>query len=764
MRRVEKVSFICSCAGIEFRQSILYFLSHIRINGRTKTIVPSSAHTELQYVKGVGPKRSEALAQMDIHSIHDLLYYFPRGYLDRSQIVPIANLRQYAERSELVTIVAEVFRVEARRSRRTKRLLFLLTVKDASGFLSCIWFEGFQWLKDAFEVGELLALSAVPSFDNLDRPQFIHPQFDRLKSVEADEPDWSKLFNTGGIIPKYSSGEALERVGLDSRGFRRIIRNAVDKHLSTITEILSLEILQRNKFCDLPFAIRSIHFPQHLQDLEQARHRLKFDELFFLELMIVLRKYHRQQQVRGFSYNVKSSFITALVKSLPFELTSAQKRVVNEITNDLKSACPMNRLLQGDVGSGKTIVALLSALVAVDNGLQVAFMAPTEILAEQHYQTLTTLLRDMPVTIRLLIGGQKKKLREDILEDIRSGSANIVVGTHALVEGQVEFAKLGFIIIDEQHRFGVMQRAVLRQKGINPDVLVMTATPIPRTLAMTVYGDLEVSVINEMPANRKPIRTAIRTEQQKLRVFEFVKEEIAHGRQAYIVFPLIEESEKMDLKAATIEYERLQKEIFPDCKLGLLHGRMKPEEKDAVMRQFKSNEIQILVSTTVIEVGIDVPNATIMMIENAGRFGLAQLHQLRGRVGRGAEQSYCILISNVGWFEKHHKKNDELDMQDEKEISRKRLEAMTATTDGFQIAEIDLKLRGPGEFFGTKQSGLPELRIAHLVDDAELVALARREAFTLIEHDPHLRLPSNKNIREHFEKQFRSVIELGAIS
>jgi ATP-dependent DNA helicase RecG len=424
----------------------------------------------------------------------------------------------------------------------------------------------------------------------------------------------------------------------------------------------------------------------------------------------------------------------------------------------------MNRLLQGDVGSGKTIVALLSALVAADNGLQVAFMAPTEILAEQHYRTLTKYLEGLNVNVRLLIGGQKKKLREDILEDIRNGSANIVIGTHALVEGDVEFAKLGFVIIDEQHRFGVMQRAVLRQKGINPDVLVMTATPIPRTLAMTVYGDLEVSVINEMPANRKPIRTAIRTEQQKPRVYEFVKEEIVHGRQAYIVFPLVEESEKLDLKAATIEYERLQKEIFPDFKLGLLHGRMKPEEKDAVMHQFKAKEIQILVSTTVIEVGIDVPNATIMMIENAERFGLAQLHQLRGRVGRGAEQSYCILVANYGWFEKQHNKNEAMEAREETATAQQRLEAMVATADGFKIAEIDLKLRGPGEFFGTKQSGLPELRIANLIDDGELVTLARREAFEMIKLDPHLRLPSHKNIREHFEIEFRSVIELGTVS
>jgi len=717
----------------------------------------------LQYIKGVGPKRAEALANIGIRSMNDLFSYFPRGYWDRSQIVRIADVKNYISKGEAVTVFAEVFRQEARRMRRSNKMIFTLTVKDESGFLTSVWFEGFSWLKDAFEVGELLALSSIPTLDKLGRPQFVHPQFDRLKSMEEDEPDWGKLFNTGGIIPKYSSSAELEKVGLDSRGFRRIIRNATDHHITVVEETLPPDMVLRHALCDKRSALRSIHFPGSFQDLDTARRRLKFEELFFLQLMLALRKRGAQQQVRGFTYNTQSKLALQLVSTLKFELTRAQKRVIQEIVDDLLSPYPMNRLLQGDVGSGKTIVALFCALIAVENGLQVAFMAPTEILAEQHYQTLRSFIRDLPVHVRMLIGGQRKKLREDILEDIRSGGANIIIGTHALVEDKVEFAKLGFIIVDEQHRFGVLQRATLRGKGIHPDVLVMTATPIPRTLSMTLYGDLEVSTIDEQPANRKPIRTAVRTESQKNKVYQFVRDEIDRGRQAYIVFPLIEESEKMDLKAAVKEFELLQKEIFPNYRLGLLHGRLKPELKDEVMQKFKEGEVQILVSTTVIEVGIDVPNATIMIIENAERFGLSQLHQLRGRVGRGTDQSYCILLANEHWFDTHAKRGESLELQDEKEHAHTRLETMVQTTDGFKIAEADLKLRGPGEFFGTRQSGLPELRIANLVDDAELLSLARQDAFKVIRNDPHLRQKSNECIRKHFEEEFIEILELGKI-
>ncbi len=717
----------------------------------------------LQYVKGIGPKRAAALTEIGITTVKDLLYYFPRDYLDRSKIVRIADLRHHVAAGEPVTVFAEVFRTEARRARRTNRMIFFLTVKDESGYLTCVWFEGFQWYKDAFEQGEFLALSAVPTVDKLGRPQFVHPQFDRLASSEEDEPDWGKLFNTGAIIPKYRSSSDLEKVGLDSRGFRWVIRNAIKQHLSGVEEILSDNVIASNSLVGLHYALRHVHFPATDESLGAARRRLKYDELFFLQLMLAFKKQLLREEPKVVSFVKESRLSEDLLRKLPFELTKAQQRVVKEIVDDMKSHRPMNRLLQGDVGSGKTIVALLAALLAVDNGYQVAFMAPTELLAEQHFRTIQSYLGDTPVNTRLLIGGQRKKLRQDILEDIHSGRGNIILGTHALIEENVEFANLGFVVIDEQHRFGVLQRAKLREKGILPDILVLTATPIPRTLSMTLYGDLDVSIIDEMPLHRKPIRTAVRMDNQKERVFAFVRDEVTKGRQAYIVFPLIEESEKIDLKAATKEFEHLRKEIFPGFRLGLLHGRMKSEEKDEIMRQFKEREIQILVSTTVIEVGIDVPNATIMIVENAERFGLAQLHQLRGRVGRGAEQSYCILIADYAWFDRK-KKADSVEIEEEKQHAKVRLETMVETTDGFKIAEVDLSLRGAGEYFGTRQSGMPEFKIADLVNDHDLLMTARKDAFDLVARDQHLRLPENAPIRRQFETKYRHILELGKTS
>jgi ATP-dependent DNA helicase RecG len=724
---------------------------------------PAKPDVPLRSLKGIGLKRELALHGIGVYNIRDLLYYFPRDYLDRSKIVRISDLRKYVSLRKPVTVFGEVISQETTRARRTNRPMFFLTIQDESGNVQCVWFEGVQWYLDAFEKGEVLAVSAVPTLDKRGRVQFVHPQFDRLKAAEEDEPDWSKLFNTGAIIPKYRSTSALEKVGLDSRGFRRLLRNAINQHLDSIEESLHEDIRRRLQLPSLGFALSNIHFPADHDSLRLASQRLKFDELFFLQLLLALRRYHFKSEGKGISFSVASKLARQLVDSLPFELTKAQRRVVKEITDDMKSSRPMNRLIQGDVGSGKTVVALLAMLVAIDNGYQVAFMAPTEILAYQHYRTITSFLKTLPVHVRLLIGGQKKKLHEDVLQEVHRGSAHIVVGTHALIEERVAFANLGMAVIDEQHRFGVLQRAALREKGYNPDVLVMTATPIPRTLAMTVYGDLDISVLDEMPAHRKPIKTAVRLQHQKQKVYEFVKEEIRAGRQAYVVFPLIEESEKLDLKAATKEYEYLSKEIFPDFSVGLLHGRMKTEEKDDVMRRFKDGQIQVLVSTTVIEVGIDVPNATVMIIENAERFGLAQLHQLRGRVGRGAEQSYCVLIADYGWFDTHGRGKDLFQIQQEKENARVRLDTMVETTDGFKIAEVDLKLRGPGEFFGTRQSGIPGFRIANLVDDHELLSLARKEAFALVQQDPQLRLLSNGPIRKHFETNYKEIFDLGKV-
>ncbi|MCX7983631.1 MAG: ATP-dependent DNA helicase RecG [Bacteroidetes bacterium] len=720
--------------------------------------------TPLQYLRGIGPKRAAVLQAQGLTTLEDLLQYYPRGYLDRSHIVRIVDLAFHIHNRTPVTVIAEVFRTETRRARTTNRMIFFLTVKDVSGYLTCVWFEGWQWYKDAFELGEILALSAIPTFDQYGRPQFVHPQFDRLKRVDEDEPDWGKLFNTGGIIPKYRSNAQLERVGLDSRGFRRVIRFAVAQYVPYVQETLPNELCRRLSLIPRSDALRAIHFPSSLEELEQAKRRLKFEELFFLQLLFAYRRAIVQRELRTVQYKSETLLPRLLIQSLPFTLTSAQKKVLHEIIADLRSPHPMNRLLQGDVGSGKTIVALLVALMAIDSGLQVAFMAPTEILAEQHYKTIRQFLSSLPVSVRLLIGGQRKKEREVLLEELSNGTAHLVVGTHALIEEGVKFHNLGLVIIDEQHRFGVLHRAMLKEKGTSPDVLVMTATPIPRTLAMTLYGDLDVSIIDELPSNRKPIRTAIRTEQDKPRVYAFVKEELHRGRQAYIVFPLIEESEKVDLKAATREFERLQKDVFPEFRVALLHGRMTTSNKDEVMERFKRGEYHILVATTVIEVGIDVPNATIMIIENAERFGLSQLHQLRGRVGRGTEQSYCILIANYEWYDKNRKGKDALELWNEKENARRRLETMVATTDGFKIAEVDLQLRGPGDIFGTRQSGMPALRVANLIEDRELLEIARAEAFQLVQNDPHLRQPEYQNVRSHFEKKYKEFLELGKIA
>ncbi|MCX6135018.1 MAG: ATP-dependent DNA helicase RecG [Ignavibacteriales bacterium] len=732
---------------------------------KPKTNIIQRAESPLQYVKGIGPKRAAALESVEIRTVRDLLHNFPFDYLDRSSIVSIRDLKKYVDAEKPVTVIGQVFRQEMRRSRRSNRLIFILTLEDATGHLPCVWFEGVQWFKDAFEAGELLAVSAYPDFDKLGRIQFTHPEFDRLKGAEEeDEPDWGKLFNTGSIIPKYSSTADLTKVGLDSRGFRRITRSALKSHLNTVEEFLPDEIRARENLAGCRTALGQIHFPANQDELAAARRRLKFDELFFLQLMLAFRKRRLSEEKKGITYSTESELARSLAGSLPFELTRAQRRVLNEIADDMRAPKPMNRLLQGDVGSGKTIVALLAMLVAVQNGYQVALMAPTEILADQHFRTLAGYLKNLPVTVRLLTGGQRKKLREDVLEDIRSGRAHIVVGTHALIEENVSFAQLGFVVIDEQHRFGVMQRATLRGKGLNPDVLVMTATPIPRTLSLTVYGDLDVSVIDEMPADRKPIKTGVRLENQKEKVYQFVREEVRRGRQAYIVFPLIEESEKVDLKAATEEFEHLKTAVFPEYTLGLLHGRMKSEEKDGIMGRFKAGEIHVLVSTTVIEVGIDIPNATIMIVENAERFGLSQLHQLRGRVGRGADQSYCILVANYGWFDDHRRGKEVGELKREKLNAQIRLDTMVETSDGFKIAEVDLKLRGPGEIFGIRQSGIPEFRIANPVEDGDIIAIARKEAFLLVEQDPQLRLSSHKNLRKHFEERYRDALALGSIA
>lgn len=716
--------------------------------------------SDLQYVKGIGPVRAALLRQAGIETVRDLLLYFPYDYLDRSRIIPIGELPRHVEAGNEVTVIGTVFRAETKYTRNRKKIFFL-TVNDATGYLSCVWYGGVEWFQKAFEPGEVLALSAVPELDRYHRVQFIHPEFDRLRTKDAeDDTDWSSLLHTGAIIPKYSSTEALRNGGLDNRGFRRILRNAVDHHLGALGEHLPREILQRNTLLDLTAAVRMVHFPRSYAERDHAVRRLKFDELFYFQLLLAFRRRELKGELRGIPFRPPGELSERLLGSLPFELTGAQRRVIGEVRGDMTRPVPMNRLLQGDVGSGKTVVALAAMLHAVENGHQCALMAPTEILAEQHWRSLTALLEGLPVTVRLLVGGQKRKLRGDVLEDLRRGSANIVVGTHAVIQDGVDFARLGLVVIDEQHRFGVAQRSVLREKGKNnPHVLVMTATPIPRTLALTVYGDLDVSVIDEMPRDRRPVKTALRTEKEAAKVFDFVAAEVRNGRQAYIVYPLIEESDKVDLKAATAEYERLQRSVFPDRRLGLLHGRLPSEEKESLMRRFKAREIDILVATTVIEVGIDVPNATIMVIEEAQRFGLSQLHQLRGRVGRGAEQSYCVLMTDSKYAARVlQNATDRAEARRTVEATQTRLRTMVETTDGFRIAEVDLEVRGAGEFFGTRQSGMPGFRLANIVTDTDILAAAREEAFALVERDPHLARSENRNVRREFEAVFRDLL------
>ncbi len=730
-------------------------------SGGTPSMIGQSS-TEIQYVKGIGPVRAGVLRGIGIDSIQSLLYYFPYDYLDRSRITKIGELPRLVEPGNEVTVIGTVFRTEVKYTRNRKRIFFL-TVKDETGYVTCVFYGGVEWFQNAFTAGEILALSAVPELDKFHRVQFVHPEFDRLKTKDdEDETDWSSLLHTGAIIPKYRSGEELRNVGLDNRGFRRIIKNALTANLSSLSEHLPREILQRQRLLDLPSAVAMIHFPKNYAERDHAVRRLKFDELFYFQLLMAYRKRELRGALKGIPFVPSSTLNGPLLRSLPFALTSAQERVIREIRSDMERPVPMNRLLQGDVGSGKTIVAVTAMLTAVENGYQCALMAPTEILAEQHWRSISDAVKGLPVNIRLLVGGQKKKLREDVLDEIRNGTAQIVIGTHALIQEQVRFANLGLAVIDEQHRFGVSQRAVLREKGKeNPDVLVMTATPIPRTLSLTVYGDLDVSVIDELPKDRRPIRTAVRSDKDKKKIFDFVRTEVTAGRQAYVVYPLIDESEKIDLKAAVKEYDMLRSSVFPDFSVGLLHGKLSSEEKDDLMQRFKRNEIKILVATTVIEVGIDVPNATIMIIENAERFGLSQLHQLRGRVGRGAAQSYCILVTDSRYEHRTVQlAANRAEAIAEVAAAKRRLQTMVDTNDGFRIAEVDLELRGAGEYFGTRQSGLPGFTLANIVTDADIVTAARSEAFDLVERDPHLARSENKNIRKEFEFVFKDLLSL----
>jgi len=692
----------------------------------------SQIESPVQYLKGIGPKKAEVLNSVGIKTIEDILYYLPRKYLDRSTFTPINQLQPNTQ----ATVIGKVEALGVRKGRKNR---FQVILKDKTGFLNLIWFANLKYVQNAFEAEDVVIASGEVSFYN--GLQMAHPEFEII-SGNGDE-----LIHSGGVIPVYPSTARLRKLNLDSRGFRRILKPFLERVEQMVEETLPEPIVTEQRLLPLFLALKNIHFPENLNVAEQARQRLAFDELFYLELMLALRKKRLTDSPEGIAFQKPGSLIKQLLNKLPFKLTEAQRKVLREIAHDMLSKKPMSRLLQGDVGSGKTIVALISMMMAVESGYQAAFMAPTEILAEQHYLTIHKLAEELGIKIVLLTSSVPKKDKDVILGQISLGEASLVIGTQALIQEKVKFYRLGLAVVDEQHRFGVMQRALLKQKGHQPDVLIMTATPIPRTLALTAYGDLDVSVIDQLPPGRKPIETILRDEKTRPEVYRFLDKKISQGRQVYIVYPLIEETEKLDLRAATEAYEKLKDNVFPNRRVGLIHGRIKNTERELIMQKFRKGEFDILVSTTVIEVGVDVPNSSMMVIEHAERFGLSQLHQLRGRVGRSAEQSYCYLMANYPLS------------QD----ARDRLQALCSSTDGFKIAELDLKLRGPGEFFGTKQHGLPELKVADLIRDLRLLHEARRWAFKIIEEDPFLQKEGNQLLRTHFLRRYKDKFGLGNI-
>lgn len=670
---------------------------------------PGLLTTSLQYLPGVGPSRKKLLdAELGIATYEDLLMTFPYKYVDRSRLYAV---RELTGEMPFVQVCGRILSFETfPMGPRKERVVAHFS--DGTGVMDLTWFNGGQYAKKTYRVGDLYVVFGRPTVFN-GRINVVHPDMDPADSLEL---------SSMGLQPYYSTTEKMKKSGITSRVMERLTKTLVGLLKDALPETLTPEMTGRLHLMGRDEALRVIHYPKNARELERARVRLKFEELFFVQLNIVRYASDHRRKYRGYVFSrIGDCFNTFYHDHLPFELTGAQKRVVREIRADMCSGRQMNRLLQGDVGSGKTLVALLSMLIALDNGFQACIMAPTEILAEQHLETIRAFLGDMPVRVELLTGVVKGKRRREVLEALAAGEVNILVGTHAVIEDTVRFARLGVVVVDEQHRFGVAQRARLWSKSEQPPhVLVMTATPIPRTLAMTLYGDLDVSVIDELPPGRKPIVTSHVFDSRMPSLYDGIRRQIGQGRQVYIVFPLIEESEKIDLKNLEDGYEMLR-QVFPEFRMSKVHGRMKPAEKEAEMQRFVSGETQILVATTVIEVGVNVPNASVMVILDAQRFGLSQLHQLRGRVGRGADQSYCILVTPYQLSEE----------------TRKRIDIMCDTNDGFRIAEADLKLRGPGDLEGTQQSGMAfDLRIADIARDGQLVQMARDEAQRIIEDDP----------------------------
>jgi ATP-dependent DNA helicase RecG len=684
--------------------------------------------TPLQYVKGVGPQRGKLLAKKDLATVEDALFFIPIRHEDRTRLTPLGAIQP----GQIVTCAGTIAGISPPPPGRTRAPLVLL-LRDASGYGTATLF-GRGFLTRVLQRGQKLILHGRGARYR-DKVTLQVQDWELVESGD-DEP-----IHAGALVPVYSTTE-----GLPQRALRALMWRLVEAFAGDVPETLSEAIRRRRNVTTLPEALRGAHFPADQAALDAAYRRLAYEDFLLLQLgLAILRS--RTTRARGIAMNPPGRLVTSLRGGLPWSMTGAQERVWDEIRRDMAAPHPMHRLLQGDVGSGKTIVAAMGVLTAVEAGYQAAVMAPTEILAEQHLMTFQRLLEPLGVSVTLLTSALKGRERTARRAAVAAGEVSCVVGTHALVQERVEFKRLGFVVVDEQHRFGVAQRARLKAKGEHPDVLVMTATPIPRTLALTLYGDLDVSVLDELPPGRKPIVTVARTDSRRPQIYDFLREQVAGGRQIYVVYPLIEESELIDLKAATDMAVQLQKEVFPELVVGLLHGRLSFDEKDAIMRRFKAGEIHVLVSTTVIEVGIDVPNASVMLIEHAERFGLSQLHQLRGRVGRGPWKSYCILLTSgkLG------------------EDAERRVRAMVETNDGFKLAEVDLELRGPGEFFGTRQSGLPEFRVADLLRDTAILEEARRDALTIVAADPELRAPEHRGLRQALLARWRGKLALASV-
>jgi len=714
--------------------------SELPLSQETKASLPSAFRSSqpplkkpVQFVKGVGPKRAEQLERLGINTVEDLLYHVPFRYQDRREILKIRDLRTGEEGAT----VGQLVRMGRRFFARSKRWVLEAVVRDETGFLFLLWYHQHRYFQQKYQIGAQVLLYGKVEMGMKGGKWMIHPDMEILE--ENDE--------TARILPIYNKTTEMT-VG----AMRRLVHGAVATHIDFVPDSLPQEMKTRLNLMKLNEALRALHMPPIDADVAElntaaspAHRTVVFDELFYLQLGMSLRRRNMVKE-DGLSI-VPGPLVMQVHDILPFRLTNAQQRVLEVIFRDMAAPHPMNRLVQGDVGSGKTIVAFCAALAALDSGYQVAFMAPTELLAEQHFRTLAGLAKQLDVSITLLTGDTRPKQKQETYSLIEQGKVEIVVGTHALIQEGIRFHRLGLAIVDEQHRFGVMQRAALKKMGTNPDMLLMTATPIPRTLALTIYGDLDVSAIDELPPGRKPVTTRVFHEGEREKAYRAVKEQLDKGHQAYIVYPLVEESEKSDLKAATTMAEQLSRTAFAGYSIGLVHGRMKSDEKDAVMARFKKGEHHILVSTTVIEVGIDVPNSTVILIEHAERFGLAQLHQLRGRVGRGQAASFCFLLAQ-------YTPADE---------SIRRLRVMVETNDGFKISEADLNFRGPGEFLGTRQSGMPDFRVANIVRDSRILELAREEAEAWLAKDPDLTAPVSRRVRAILEDRWAGRLELARV-